>query len=217
MENYIQILRKVGFALIVIGLIDIAFMVYCISQGYSYSSSFNIFAVIAGVFLVRGGLKTARLVAWFSAFMLTGFIGIMLVFPLLKPLDLWAVELKLSPITSIISIVIGPAVIVFLFWVYRSLRSAPVTNAQLAAGINTSTPKLALVGGTAIVVFLCGMMYSMIGGENGKKAKEIAEKQYGNEYKYHVVSMNWSSGYIRANLAAYNQNEIKTVEVEWRE
>lgn len=32
------------------------------------SSSFNIFAMIAGIFLVRSHLGAARLIAWFSAY-----------------------------------------------------------------------------------------------------------------------------------------------------
>ncbi len=49
MEEYRAILKRVGLVLIAVGLCDIIFMIYCVSQGQSYSSSFNIFAVIAGV------------------------------------------------------------------------------------------------------------------------------------------------------------------------
>ena len=41
----LQILHRVGLALIVFGLLDIGLMIYCIFNGVSYSSSFNIFAV----------------------------------------------------------------------------------------------------------------------------------------------------------------------------
>jgi hypothetical protein len=44
--------------LAVIGLIEIAVMIYCIVNRISCSSSFNMFAVIAGMLLMRGGLKT---------------------------------------------------------------------------------------------------------------------------------------------------------------
>jgi hypothetical protein len=42
------ILRRVGLALIVFGMLDIAVMIYCIANAVSYSSSFNVFAVLAG-------------------------------------------------------------------------------------------------------------------------------------------------------------------------
>jgi hypothetical protein len=58
-QTYRGILKCVGGVLIVIGLIDIAVMIYCIVNRISYSSSFNIFAVIAGILSMRGGLKAA--------------------------------------------------------------------------------------------------------------------------------------------------------------
>ena len=45
-EPYLPILRRVGIVLLLAGLIDIGVMVYCIANDISYSSSFNIFAVI---------------------------------------------------------------------------------------------------------------------------------------------------------------------------
>ena len=49
-----MILRRVGLALIVFGLLDIGVMVYCIANGVNYSSSFNVFAVLAGTYVRRG-------------------------------------------------------------------------------------------------------------------------------------------------------------------
>jgi hypothetical protein len=77
--GYQKILRNVGWALLWLGVVDVGVMIYCIANNIGYSSSFNIFAIIAGVFLIRGSLKAARLVAWFSAFLLSAFAGIALV------------------------------------------------------------------------------------------------------------------------------------------
>jgi hypothetical protein len=56
---FTPILRKTGGVLLAVGLIDIAVMIYCIANQISYSSSFNIFAVVAGVFLLLGNLRAA--------------------------------------------------------------------------------------------------------------------------------------------------------------
>ena len=68
MEDTYNPFRKVGITLLIIGIIDIGVMAYCISNSISYSSSFNIFAVIAGVLLMKGSVKTARIIRWISAF-----------------------------------------------------------------------------------------------------------------------------------------------------
>jgi hypothetical protein len=60
------ILRRVGGVLVAVGLVDIAWMIYCIVHGISYRSSLNLFAVIAGVLLLRGSLRTAANVRWFG-------------------------------------------------------------------------------------------------------------------------------------------------------
>jgi hypothetical protein len=52
--DHTAILRKTGWVLVAVGLIDIAMMIYTISLGMSYSSSLNIFAVVAGLFLIGG-------------------------------------------------------------------------------------------------------------------------------------------------------------------
>src|SRR5437016_5008366 len=130
-----DVLRKVGLVLVTVGAADIGFMVYCIVNEMNYRSSFNIFAVIAGVLLIRQSLKTVRAVAWFSAFLLTGFTGAAALFPILTPLDLWGVQLRLHPASTLSTFFIAAAVVGFVFWVYRSLTSEVVLEALGSAGM----------------------------------------------------------------------------------
>ena len=80
-QAYVPILRRVGKVLIAVGIFDILYMVYCIVNGYSYRGSFNIFAVIAGLFLLKGSLKAARIVT----LLLTIYFISMLIFITLFP------------------------------------------------------------------------------------------------------------------------------------
>ena len=218
METYRDILKRVGLVLIVVGALDIGYMVYCISNGQNYSSSFNIFAVIAGVFLLRGSLVAVRLVTWFSAFMFAGFVGASLVlFPFLRPAGLWITEFRLNPVGVSLSIVFGLVVIALLFWVYKQLRSAPVVAARVAAGHSASPPKPAFIAGLALVFFLAAIMHLTMRGESGAKAVELAKAQHGDGYKYYVTSIRWSGGHAWASLSAYDEHEIKSVQVEWQE
>ena len=210
-----DILRKVGWVLVVVGAADIGFMVYCIVNEMNYSSSFNIFALIAGVLLIRGSLRTARAVAWFSAFLMTGFTGAALIFPFLTPLDLWTVQFRHDPISILYPIVMGVAVIWFVFWVYKNLTSSVVLDAVSSAGLPAKKPVLPFVIGAALVVGLSGMMLVVTRGESAEIAKEKARDQLGASYKYHVTAMNWSGSGGSATLTAYNDAEIKQVKVRW--
>ena len=144
MNDYRAILRRVGFVLLAVGVVDIAYMVYCIMNSKNYSSSLNIFAVVAAIFLIRGGLKTARFVTWFSAFLLTGLTGaILFLMPFQKPLDLWAIEFRLDAGGVIASVILGIAALALLCWTYLQLRSPVVVAARVEAGQTAEPPKLA--------------------------------------------------------------------------
>jgi hypothetical protein len=156
-----EMLRKVGWALIAVGLLDIGVMVYCVVNNMSYSSSFNIFAVVAGIFLLRQSMRAARVVSFFAAFMLPPAIVVGTAFPLLgipKPL---LTQLRANPVSAVLTEVVVISLIVFLFWVYRNLTSTEVMEARRAAGVGAETPRLGWVAGIAFAVgslFFFGLM-----------------------------------------------------------
>jgi len=132
-------LRRVGWSLIAVGLLDIGLMVYCITNNLSYSSSFNVFAVAAGIFLLRQNMRVASAVSFFAAFFLPPAIVAVVLNPLVVPIPI-AIEL------------IAIALTVYVFWVYRSLTSPAVMEARRAARVSARTPRLAFVAGVALAV-----------------------------------------------------------------
>jgi len=216
MDNYLKVLKRVGRVLIAFGLLDIGFMIYCITRGQSYSSSFNIFAVIAGVFLFRGHLGAARVVTSFSAFMLTGFVGAVLVlFPFLQPFDLWITQVRLHPVSSLLYVGVASGVIALLLWVYTQLRSPAVVQARTAAGQSASPPKAAFLFGVLLVLGLSVALHFTLHGEAAANAMRLAKAKEGSAYKYCVTSMSWAGDHGRAAVTAYNDRQIKSVDVEW--
>lgn len=139
MADYRKILKRAGWVLVIVGLADIGYMIYCIANSRSYQSSFNIFAVVAGIFLLKGSLKAARIISMLTAFMIACFLGIMLLIPLLFPFDLLLAYLKLKPVSIGLELLIYIAIILFLIWLYRSLTSASVRAAMDESQINYSS------------------------------------------------------------------------------
>jgi len=134
-----ETLRRVGWSLIAVGLLDIGLMVYCITHNLRYSSSFNVFAVAAGIFLLRQNMRAASAVSFFAAFFLAPAVVAVVLNPLVVPIPI-AIEL--------IAIVLT----VYVFWVYRSLTSPTVMEARRAAGVSARTPRLAFVAGVTFAV-----------------------------------------------------------------
>lgn len=218
---YTKILKRAGIVLVIIGLIDIAYMIYCISNKMSYSSSFNIFSVIAGVFLIKGSLKAASIVRWFSAFMLGGFAALLVAFPLLQPIDLTLTQIKLNPIQFLVSCVFMLFVSALLYWLVNELGGKEILEARKAAGRKIRNIKYAFGAGVLLVIALSVFLNVLLNGESASKASAIALKEVGSEYKTHVTSLNISKNSSGTSVAGivtvWNKNEVKTIPVSWRE
>lgn len=225
MKNYQIILRKVGWCLIIIGIIDIGIMLWCSLTHTNYSSIFNIFAVIAGILLLRNSLKTARIVAWFAAFMIAIIIITAILTPFLFPFDLLLIYLRISPLNSILAIGFAIFATILFIWLYVMLTNQSVLAAMDEALINYKlflrNPKGGYWVGVFLTIILFALLYALLNGEQAQKAKEYAETQIGNGYKFHVKSINVSiSGgktHVQAIVTAYNNKEIKNIPITWSE
>lgn len=162
-QTYIAILRRVGSVLIAIGLIDIAVMIYCVINGFSYSSSFNIFAVIAGVLLLRGGLTTAAVVRWYATFMLAAFVALilaLLVIASIHPSSLASIHFILNPGTLFVSVAFALSVLAFLLWVIREIGREPVQAARVAAGRKSQNIRIPALLGIGLAAVILGFLLS---------------------------------------------------------
>ena len=215
MEEVYNPFRKAGIALAIIGAIDVLVFIYCIVNKISYSSSFNIFALLAGIFLIKGGVKTARVVRWFSAFAVVGFIGVLIFMPINTPFSLLVAQLNIQPMLTVGPYIFGVPLIFLLYWVHKQLSSPESLRLISEAGYKTAGPTSAVVAGVGLVLILFISLTLMLNGESGLKAKELAKEQTGPGYQYHVTQMSMSGGKGSAVVTAYNNNEIKNVTVRW--
>ena len=217
MEDAYKIINRVGIALCVVGAIDTAVFIYGTYSDISYSSSFNIFAVVAGLFLIKGSIRVARIVTLFSAFLLAAFISLLITFPMMQPVELQLIDFKLNPVSRQLSIIFMLFAIGFIYWVYRQLSSEPVMLARKKAGLSYGFPKQAIALGVILVAGLSFAMNDLSNSDSARLAKTKASEIYGEDYAYHVTRINNSGGYVLAQLTAYNESEIRSVEVKWQE
>jgi hypothetical protein len=219
--SHLPILKRAGVVLLVIGLIDIGVMVYCIANSISYSSSVNIFAVFAGICLLRGNLRVAVVVRWIAIFLLVGFFGMLLVWPLIQPIDLTLTQWRLDPLGSLASLALMIFWLVLLLWLNRELGSAPVLEARAAAGRKPRDMRIPAAVGVGTVVTIVVLLNMLFGGESAAKAEAMARQQFGPAYRYHISSMHIGTSStgtrVAATVTAWNEKEIKTVSFSWSE
>lgn len=225
MNNYLTTLRKVGWVLIITGLIDIGCMVYSIVTESRYSSSFNVLAIIGGVFLLKGNLRAAWIVSWAMAFFISAFTVAVMVVPVVLPYDLMIEYAKRAPMEDFAGFLYFPIVMGLLVWIYRNLRSTSVraamdeTRLDYTSFWRTPTRGFWIGGCIPAIIVLC--LALLMGGDTADQARQRAAEQVGEGYKLHVKSLSISSDAegtdVHAVITAYNETEIKDVVLEWSE
>ncbi len=215
-----KILKRSGLVLIVVGALDIAYMIWCISKGVSYSSSFNIFALVGGILLFRGGLKTARWVATLSTFMLAGCGVAILVVPFMYPLGYWIAVFRFGVGVGI-SLLVSAVLLGLLYWLRQQMMDPSVREAQLAAGLLPPKTKSAIAAGIILPIALMALLSIMFRGDTAREAMRRAEQQLGGNYHYVVTNMQMSSNMtdkiVVAIVSAYSDTELKSIQVRWKE
>jgi hypothetical protein len=213
-----SVLRKVGYVLLVVGLLDIGQMIYCIVRGLSYHSSLKIFAVIAGIFLIRGSVRTAGIVLWFATFMLAGFTCVIVAWPLFVPPGLALAELRLHTLWVSGSLTFTVAVLGFLYWVVWQLRSIAISPAGLWF-VRVRSLRSAVAAGVGLVGIIVILAVPLMRGESAQRAIKIAASQLGPGYDYYVTSISWTSSTrgteVFAVVTAWNRREIRNLPVRW--
>jgi hypothetical protein len=218
---YLPILKRVGVVLIIVGMLDIGQMIYCIVHGIYYSSSLNIFALIAGIFLLRGSLRAARIVLSFAMFNLTLFGCLFVAWPLLVPPGLVLTAVRLYPLWSLISFVFVTALLGLSFWVVRKLRSEPVLAARIRSGHKIPSVRAAFLTSMTLVSILGLLSIFTSNSEKGLRAKRSAAAQVGPGYRYQVTSMSVvilnGVTEVSAIVTAWNNRQIRRIPVHCSE
>jgi uncharacterized protein with PQ loop repeat len=220
MKDYRAILRRTGWILVGIGLVDIIWLIASIAYQQTYSSSL-IFSVFAGIFLVRGNLTVVRWVLWFAIFLLTVSAGTLLVFPFFQPISLTWTQLQSAPSSAISSSFFVVLTLTLIVWVIRQLNSETVKAALVAHGRTPVIPSRPVVIGFLLVLVLLAISVGMQRTSSAKKAIEQARQQLGSEYQYHFSSFNsrTSNGTtkISTTVLAWKSGEVRETRLNWEE
>ncbi len=207
--------RTAGLVLLIVGVLDVGLMIYTVMNDESYTSSLNIFAIVVGALLMRGNVRTARVVRWGSVFFCIVFLAALFVWLLITPEALFMTQMKLDmmgAITPFITFILAVVIDAFLFYQLSTPESLQkLEDEAFRNGIPYSAFGLSLIVGGAMIYFLS----SMLGGENADHAKQLARNELGNNFAYQVTSLSITESGTVAVVVAYNGNEIRNVEVSW--
>lgn len=216
-----SILRRTGIALIAVGLFDIAFLVYGYFANISHASTFNLHSVLAGILLMRGGLRTASLVRWIAVLLLSVCSVWLCYLPFQQPLDLTLTELRLETAQTLVTYAWMFFVPAFAAWVAWQLGRAPVLAARAVAGRPVRNMTIPAMIGLALTAAGVTFSWFLINGELADRAKALALDKVGPGYRFHVTSIRFRSvprgSFGSALVVAWKADEIRTVRVRWED
>lgn len=220
-SDHLPLLKKTGLVLVVVGLLDIGLMIYAIANQVSYSSSLNVFAVVAGVFLWRGNLRAASAVRWLALFFLAAMVLLSVMSPLLLPLGLLATYFQVKPLTFVGSLSAFAVALLLFGWLAKQLSADPIKAARQAAGRKERDARIPLFVGATLAVVLAGVNFTVQRSDSAARAVGEARGQLGEGYDFHVSSINYRSSsegtVVSGVVTAWKSGTIKELPFQWRE
>ena len=163
-----EILKRVGVPLIAFGLFDIGVMIYCLINHINYSSSFNIFAVLAGIFVWRGHPWWVQWASRASGFFLGAFIAAIIASPFLFPIDLGVREMQAHPLGAAGLAIYSLGAMTLLAWTHWQLRSPAVVPSEPSVWVSWRPSAL----GAALAICIFTLVSVTLHGESSHTAIE---------------------------------------------
>ncbi|MET3493477.1 hypothetical protein [Variovorax boronicumulans] len=214
-------LKRAGIVLVVAGLLDICVLIYSIVSRIPYSSSISVFAVIGGVFLLRGSLQAASHVQWFALLIAAALISMLVVSPALQPTDLTLTEIRLHPHVALVGITLFVFTMALLIWLVKELGSPQVRAARAAAGQKERSARMPIAVGICLALAFATVSVLVQRSDAAIKAIEVVGAANGPEYRYHVSSLNYRGSNqgksVSGIVTAWNKYEIKNVPFRWED
>ena len=212
--DYLPVLKRVGLGLILLGVVDVGVMIYSVVQNMGYASSFNIFSIAAGAFLMRGNLRATSIVTFFLIFFLAAFVCQTAISLVVQPWGLVSASIHLHPF----DLIYRGFILAVLIWCVWNLTKAPilqVCDQNLKKIIPLYTP--ALLG---IILPVLGWLFvgSMLDESTKEKIIQEARHKLNGTYSYYISSVEKNhiigkGSYMSATVVVWNDKDLREIKV----
>lgn len=212
--DHLPALKMAGAVLLLLGVLDSVMLAYSLSHEIAYSSRCNIVAVIAGLLLLGGNLRTASIVRWLCAMALSACACWLLLWPFGQPWDLLLTTLRLAPWDVINELVFYSVATTMALWFVFKLGSPAVMAARSREGRRQRDMRIPAALGAAMMLAGHVGAYFMVHSENADKALVIAQQQKGPEYQYTITALKVGTRSTSALVTAWNDKQLMRFTIE---
>jgi hypothetical protein len=213
-DSHRRVMKRAGLALATIGVVDIAWCGMAIVRDQDYSSSLNVFALVAGALAYRQNLGAARFIVKALSFLLSLLLLMPVVAFVLTPSRVLWLHIRRDPGSAVETAAVYAGLTALLFWIREMLARVPVHG----QGEKATSLQRSVAGrlGAAMALAIVVVMLILMNGPAAKRAVREAENKAGPGYSYYVRRLSPSGSGGRAIVAAYNDIEIREIAVEWQ-
>lgn len=177
--------------------------------------SLPILDALVGILLLSVRLRLASFIRWILVFGLSASLVFELLELFVTPVDLQLARLRFSPIETIGSALFSLAGFAVRYWIVLQLGRPTIHLARAAQGRPFRNMQIPIVLGVACALVSSVFYCLTIFGEDAQNAKAQALQQVGPDYNFHVKSLASSKKNRRAEVVAWNDSEMKSLQVEW--
>ncbi len=218
--NTIKLISKI---LIFIGIVDIIYMIWAITQKMNYSSNIILIAIVGGIFLSKGNIHNARKVSIFIGIFIAVQLTSIISSYWLYPISYKIVLLKINTLSYITQSIINLSILLVFSWIYYKLTNNIIFKEMKIRGIKFDKPwkkrHIGLIIGLIIGVLTFLFSYTMFNGTTAKVVIEKAMQKNGTEYHYIIKGLNISTTNgeetVSANVVGYKNDEIKNIYIQY--
>ncbi|GJJ04252.1 hypothetical protein RugamoR64_47900 [Duganella rhizosphaerae] len=218
--SYKPVMRRAAKCLLVVAAVDLGVAVWNAVHGIGSMFNVDLAALAAALLLIWGGLRVAAVLRWM---LFSAVSGIVLWFLLLfaQPLDLTLAQIRLTPLTYMSTVLLLLLKGCAWIWVLRLLGSVSIQEARAFEGRKRYDMRKPLFLGLAITLGVGVFYVTQVWGERGRHAEQLAAQRVGGPYRYHTNGMqimaNPNGTFVSANVLVWNEQNIGSVAVNWKE
>jgi hypothetical protein len=216
------ILTRVGATLLVASVLWFVYEQWTASSTPGFR--LNLLPIVLGlcsIGLLRGHLRIASGIRWFSALMLVliplGLLTLLALQPWALTRAIWQNDASNNALPTFVAL----SGLGIFAWAFQALGAEPVQAARRAIGRPARRMWIPMVFAVALCVTMVVVSHAMFSSEAGRKAERLVQAELGADFSVEVTQLHRGSGPLgtrySAVVVAWRGDTVRLVPVSWQE
>lgn len=218
--SYRPVMRRAAKVMACVVAVDVAAAVWNTMHGMGTMFNVDVSSLITVLLLAFGGLRVAIMLRWLAVLG----VPMLALWPLMafvQPLDLTLTQLALNPSAYLITFLLPVFKSAMSLWMLYLLSDPSIRQARVFEGRKPYDMRVPLALGALLLAGYGVMFFTLMLGERGRHAEQLAAQKEGAKYRYHVNNLRVvgsSDGtFVNATVVVWNDKFVGGMDVSWKE